>query len=96
VRQLLPGLFFAALWSSASVATKFGVAVADPLVMANVRFFIAGALMLAFAYVIKRNNRLPQGKEWKQLIIFSFLNTTIYLGAFVNCGWRRLPGLFLV
>ena len=84
MRQLLPGLFFAALWSSASVATKFGVAVADPLVLANVRFFIAGIAMLLFAYVLRpQHNRLPRGKEWKHLIIFSFLNTTLYLGAYV-------------
>jgi len=84
MRQLLPGLLFAALWSSASVATKIGVAVADPLVLANVRFFIAGILMLVFAYVVRPQlNRLPRGKEWKQLLIFSFLNTTVYLGAYV-------------
>lgn len=84
MRKILPGLLFAALWSSASVATKFGVAVADPLVLANVRFFIAGAVMLTFAYVVRpQQNRLPKGREWKQLVIFSFLNTTLYLGAFV-------------
>jgi drug/metabolite transporter (DMT)-like permease len=84
MRQFLPGLLFAALWSSASVATKFGVAVAHPLVLANVRFFIAGFVMLVFAYAIRRqHNRLPRGKEWKQLVIFSFLNTTVYLGAYV-------------
>ncbi len=82
MRGLLPGLFFAALWSSASVATKVGIAVADPLVLANVRFFIGGTLMLIFAYS-GRGNRLPQGKEWKHLLIFAFLNTTVYLGAYV-------------
>ena len=84
MRQLVPGLLFAALWASASAATKFGVAVADPLVLATVRFFIAGGAMLFFAYVLMPSkNRLPQGREWKQLLVFSILNTTIYLGAFV-------------
>lgn len=84
MRQLIPGFLFAALWASASVATKFGVAVADPLVLANTRFFIAGAIMLLFAYMLQpKQNRLPRGKEWKHLIIFSFFNTTFYLGAFV-------------
>jgi probable blue pigment (indigoidine) exporter len=84
MRQLLPGLLFAALWASASVATKFGVAVADPLVLANVRFFIAGGIMLFYAHVLRPSyNRLPLGKEWKHLIIFAFLNTTVYLGAYV-------------
>jgi probable blue pigment (indigoidine) exporter len=84
MRQLLPGLLFAALWASASVATKFGVAVADPLILANVRFFIAGGIMLFYAHVLRPSyNRLPLGKEWKHLIIFAFLNTTVYLGAYV-------------
>lgn len=84
MRQLLPGLFFAALWSSASVATKFGVAIADPLVLANVRFFIAGFIMLGFAYSLNpKKNRMPRGKEWYNLTIFAFLNTTVYLGAYV-------------
>ena len=84
MRQFLPGILFAALWASASVATKFGVAVADPLVLATTRFFIAGIMMLTYAYVLApAGNRLPMGKEWKQLFIFSVLNTSLYLGAFV-------------
>ena len=84
MRQLLPGVLFAALWASASVATKYGVAAADPLVLATIRFFIAGTMMLVYAYVLApAGNRLPRGKEWKQLFIFSILNTSLYLGAFV-------------
>lgn len=84
MRQLLPGILFAALWASASVATKFGVAAADPLVLATTRFFIAGITMLTYAYLLApTGNRLPKGNEWKQLLIFSVLNTTLYLGAFV-------------
>lgn len=84
MRQLVPGLVFAALWASASVATKFGIAVADPLILATVRFFIAGTLMLVFAYFIKpAAHNLPTKTEWKQLVIFALLNTTIYLGAYV-------------
>ncbi len=72
MHRLLPGLMFAALWASASVATKFGVAVADPLILANVRFFIAGVTMLLFAYAIsRRKHRIPHGKEWRHLFIFS-------------------------
>lgn len=83
MKQVIPGVLFAALWASASVATKFGIQAADPLVLANTRFLVAGSLMLLYAYVLRRQNRMPQGKEWKQLLIFSLLNTTIYLGAFV-------------
>ncbi|GAB2602419.1 DMT family transporter [Spirosoma areae] len=89
MKHLLPGLLFAALWASASVATKFGVQSVHPLILANVRFFIAGGGMLLFAYGIQRTgarsprNTWPTGIEWRQLTIFALLNTTIYLGAFV-------------
>ncbi len=84
MKQLLPGLLFSALWASASVATKFGVQSVHPLILANVRFFIAGAGLLLFAYGVQRKkNAWPKGTEWRHLTIFALLNTTIYLGAFV-------------
>ena len=84
MKQLIPGLLFAALWASASVATKFGVQSVHPLILAQVRFFIAGGGMLVFAYGVQcTKNAWPTRTEWKQLTIFALLNTTIYLGAFV-------------
>lgn len=84
MRQLIPGLLFAALWASASAATKFGVQSVHPLILAEVRFFIAGGGMLLFAYGIQRvKNAWPTATEFKQLTIFALLNTTVYLGAFV-------------
>ena len=98
MRQLFPagasaGLLFAALWASASVATKLGVQSVHPLILANVRFFIAGTGMLLFAYGVPRRmsssgghsikNAWPTRPEFRQLTIFALLNTTIYLGAFV-------------
>jgi len=76
---------FAILWSSASVATKFGVQSASPLLVANVRFFIAGILLLSFSYLFTKDKsyRLPDKQEWRQLSIFGLLNTTIYLGLYV-------------
>ncbi len=84
MRQLIPGILFAALWASAAVATKVGVQSVPPLVLANVRFFIAGGGMLLFAYGVQRTrDAWPRGAEWRHLFIFSLLNTTIYLGSFV-------------
>ncbi|QHS64075.1 DMT family transporter [Chitinophaga agri] len=84
MRQLVIGLLFAMLWASAAVATKFGIQAADPLVLGNVRFLVAGGGMLLFAYLGQSaKHRLPQGKEWTQLLIFGGLNTTVYLGCFV-------------
>ncbi len=84
MKQLLPGILFAALWASASAATKFGVLSLHPLILANVRFFIAGTGMLLFAYAVQRKpNSWPTRTEFGRLTIFALLNTTIYLGAFV-------------
>ncbi|MEO6914747.1 MAG: EamA family transporter [Chitinophagaceae bacterium] len=84
MRQLLPGILFAALWASASVATKFGVRSADPLILANIRFMIAGSLMIGYTYLLYPGKYpLPKKNNWKPLAIFALLNTTIYLGAFV-------------
>jgi drug/metabolite transporter (DMT)-like permease len=58
---------------------------APPLVLGNLRFFIAGFVLLGFCYLISRDKqyRLPTYSEWKQLSIFGFLNTTVYLGLYV-------------
>jgi len=78
------GILFAALWASASAATKFGIRSADPLILANIRFLMAGSLMLIFSYgFLPSKSPLPQGREWRQLLLFSLLNTTLYLSAFV-------------
>lgn len=82
IKNLSIGILFAMLWASASSATKIGIQSAQPLVIGNFRFFIAGFLMLGYAYLFQKN-RLPKGHEWKQLAIYGFLNVTIYLGCFV-------------
>ncbi len=79
IKNLLIGISFAALWASASSATKIGIMSAQPLVLTNIRFFIAAALMLGFAYLIQKS-RVPKGVEWQQLAIYGFLNVTAYLG----------------
>lgn len=40
-----------------------------------------------------RNTRLPAGKEWKQLLIFGALNTTLYLGLFAYALQQTTPGI---
>lgn len=76
------GTLFALLWASASTATKIGLTVAQPLVIAVVRFGTAAAIMLFMAHVVVKQ-RFPSGKEWKQLALYGFLNITVYLGCYV-------------
>lgn len=82
IKNILTGILFAMLWASASSATKIGIQSAQPLVIGNFRFFIAGFLMLGYSYLFQKN-RLPKGAEWKRLAIYGVLNVTIYLGFFV-------------
>lgn len=82
IKNLLVGILFAMLWASASAATKIGLLSAQPFVIGNCRFFIAGILMLTYAYIFQKN-RLPKSSEWKQLTIYGILNVSIYLGCFV-------------
>jgi probable blue pigment (indigoidine) exporter len=86
------GLLFASLWGSASVATKIGLLTAQPLIISNTRFFLAGILMLLFAQLVKKE-RLPQRHEWLPLIIYGALNVTIYLSAFVFAMQRITAGI---
>lgn len=82
IKWFLAGLLFAALWASASTATKIGLAVAQPLVIALMRFGVASSIMLLVSHAVKRY-RLPRGREWGQLIVYGLLNITIYLGCYV-------------
>jgi len=81
MKNIAAGLGFALLWASASAATKFGIQAVHPLLLSNVRFFLAGILLLVLAYGLRRNP-WPTRLEWKQLHIYGLLNVTIYLGCF--------------
>lgn len=82
MKNTLAGLLFAMLWASASVATKIGLQSAQPLSIANTRFFLGGGTTLLFGHLVRRY-RLPSANEWLPLLIYGLLNVTIYLGAFV-------------
>ncbi len=82
MKNVSTGLIFAALWASASAATKFGLMSAQPFTIALTRFSIAAVLMLVYTHLIRRN-RLPLKHEWKPLMIYGFLNITLYLGCYV-------------
>ncbi len=93
IRNILIGVGFAALWSSASVATKLGILSADPLLVANLRFFVAGTLLVGGTHLTQPAARLPHGREWAQLLIFGLLNTTIYLACFVLAMHQVAAGI---
>src|SRR4051794_22362234 len=79
---VITGLIFSMLWASASVAGKIGMQSVEPLLLFNVRFILAGLLMLVYAHLFTRN-KLPKKRDWKQLTYFGLLNTTLYLGLYI-------------
>jgi probable blue pigment (indigoidine) exporter len=82
MKNIVAGIFFAMLWASASSATKIGLGSVQPFVLANVRFILAGIILLFIAKLYGRNIQF-NSKDFKQLAIYGFLNVTLYLGAFV-------------
>jgi drug/metabolite transporter (DMT)-like permease len=81
-QYLLTGITFSVLWSSASIAGKFGLNSVEPLVFFTLRFLMAGGILLIYSHFI-RSHRMPSGIEWKQLFIFGSFNTALYLGIFI-------------
>ena len=90
--DLVNGLLFAIFWASASVAGKFGLKSAEPLVLFTARFLLAGVVILAYTYIVGKS-ALPRGREWKQLTIFGAFNTALYLGLFVIALQLITPGI---
>lgn len=76
------GFPFAALWASASVASKIGLTAAQPFTISFIRFTAAGLLMLLISHVFMQK-QLPKGRQWKQLAIYGLLNISLYLGLFI-------------
>lgn len=82
LRFIIAGILFAMLWSSAAVAGKFGIQSVEPLLLFNIRFLIAGAIMLLYAHAVLRKP-FPKGRTWQPLLIFGLLNTTLSLGFYI-------------
>lgn len=84
---------FAILWASAAAATKFGLASAQPFVIALARFALAAFLMLAIAHGFMRKP-LPRGRRiWQQLMVYGLLNVSLYLGLYVVAMQHVSAGL---
>ena len=92
IAWLVAGVVFAFLWASAATATKIGLTVPQPLVIALMRFGVASALMLCIAHGLLKH-RLPTGKEWRQLLIYGLLNISLYLGLYVVAMQQITAGI---
>jgi drug/metabolite transporter (DMT)-like permease len=92
IQFIIAGFFFAVLWPSAAVTTKIALQYSQPFTIAVTRFFLAGILILFFAHVILKK-KLPEQKQWKQLVVYGFLNITTYLGLYVLAMQQVSAGL---
>jgi len=59
-------------WGLTWIASKIGVEYMPALQLAGMRQFIAGSIYVS--YFLIRKEKLPQGKQWRSVIILSFLN----------------------
>ena len=94
MKNIVFGLLFAMLWSSAAVATKMGILSVHPFILANVRLIVAGIFILLISMLFQPQHRIkPSWKELRQLSFFGLFNSTIYLGAFVMAIKFVSPGI---
>ncbi len=70
---LLIGAFFAlyVIWGSTYLAIRIGIETWPPLMMAGVRFLIAGAIL--FAFMRFRGAPMPSWQQWKAAGMIGFL-----------------------
>ena len=81
-KKIGAGLLFTMLWATGSVAVKFGLHSADPLMLAGLRFVGTGLLFGPYFWLVKKDRFWPNKAEWKSIFIYGFLSTTLMLGSF--------------
>jgi len=81
-KNILPGLLFAVLWATGAIAAKFGIRSADALMLASLRFLITGLVFAPYFLLHQKHRFIPYRHEWKSIVIYGLLNTTLTLGSF--------------
>ena len=93
----IPAFFCALGWSLAYPLIKigyrqFGIAPDDlggKILFAGIRFFLAGALVLAFCLIRKTKCEIKCKKDYLWLILFAAVNTTLhYMFAYIGLGYN--------
>ncbi len=82
--EIAEGLFFALLWASATVATKFAFRSCDLFLLTLIRFLTVSVLLLGYTYIIKnKSSRFPSKAEFKKLSLLGVLNVTVYMSGYL-------------
>jgi len=73
-----------------------GLHSADPLILAALRFTGTGLLFGPY-FILNKNYRFwPSAKEWKPIIVYGLLNTTLTLGAFAAAQRYASAGISML
>jgi probable blue pigment (indigoidine) exporter len=92
-KKILPGLLFTMLWATGSIAAKFGIRSADALILASIRFIGTGIIFGPYFLLNAKQRFWPQKEEWKNILIYGILNTTLTLGAFFEAQKYASAGI---
>lgn len=96
--KAIPAFFCALGWSLAYPLIKIGyeqfrIAPDDlggKILFAGIRFFFAGALVLAFCLILKKKIEIKCKKDFLWLILFAAINTTLhYMFAYIGLGYNE-------
>ena len=87
MRNLLLGVCFAIIWSSAFTSARISMFDAPPFLFLSLRFFIAGLIAIIIAFIIGQSMIFSK-PEWLAIVIFGVCQNTVYLGLnFVAMQW---------
>ena len=87
IRDVVLGLAFAIIWSSAFTSAKIAMFDAPPLLLLSLRFLLSGTIAIVFAFLLGQSINFSR-TEWYIICIFGLCQNTIYLGLnFVAMQW---------
>lgn len=82
------------VWGSTFFAIRVGVLEIAPLLLAAIRFSVAGALMCAWA--LARGERLPSRRQWGSIALLAFLIFLLDYGLLFSAERRVASGMAAV
>ena len=87
IRDIILGLLFAIIWSSAFTSARIAMFDAPPFLLLSLRFLLSGTIAISVAYFLGQSISFSK-QEWYSICIFGLCQNTIYLGLnFVAMQW---------
>jgi drug/metabolite transporter (DMT)-like permease len=87
IRDIILGLLFAMIWSSAFTSARIAMFDAPPFLLLSLRFLLSGTIAMVIAYFLGQSISFSK-PEWYAICIFGLCQNTVYLGLnFVAMQW---------